>query len=80
MHKGGVSDRFNDAVIIPCVMDSCFAGYIMTRGAHREAEEFAIGAIRGDACSGGCAGAGVSKNETGFFVMVACGAFTTDML
>ncbi len=31
------------------------------------------------ACLGGCAGAGVSKDETGFFVMVACGAFTTDM-
>jgi hypothetical protein len=31
------------------------------------------------ACLGGCAGSVVSKNETGFFVMVACGAFTTDM-
>jgi hypothetical protein len=40
------------------------------------------------ACSGGRAGAGaclgwagsvVSSNETGFFVMVAGGAFTTDM-
>jgi hypothetical protein len=31
------------------------------------------------ACLGGCAGSVVSKNETGFFVMVVCGAFTTDM-
>ena len=41
---------------------------------------FSAGAGAGaGACLGGCAGSVVSKNETGFFVMVACGAFTTDM-
>ena len=47
--RGGIIDPYTTLYLLFCVMVSCFAGYIMTRGARRKAGRLAWSAIWGGA-------------------------------